>query len=126
VGGGGGVAQGGPLGRQGRRPRAADAQHATRPAPPAGDRLCFGQAAEEARASGVPLEVVYVGEDVAIDAPGLAGRRGLAGTALVHKVAGAAAAAGRGLDGVAAAARGAAGAMGTLGVALRWGGRERG
>jgi hypothetical protein len=27
-----------------------------------------------------------VGEDVAIDSPGLAGRRGLAGTVLVHKV----------------------------------------
>jgi hypothetical protein len=30
--------------------------------------------------------MVVVGEDCAIDAPGIAGRRGLAGTALVHKV----------------------------------------
>jgi dihydroxyacetone kinase len=30
--------------------------------------------------------MVVVGDDVAISAPGLAGRRGLAGTALVHKV----------------------------------------
>jgi dihydroxyacetone kinase len=32
------------------------------------------------------VEVVVVGEDAAIDTPRMAGRRGLAGTALVHKV----------------------------------------
>ena len=32
------------------------------------------------------LQVVFVGEDTAIDAPGLAGRRGLAGVTLVNKV----------------------------------------
>ena len=32
--------------------------------------------------------MVVVGEDVAIEEPGRAGRRGLAGTALVHKVGG--------------------------------------
>lgn len=30
--------------------------------------------------------MVFVGEDVAISTPGLAGRRGLAGTVFVHKV----------------------------------------
>jgi dihydroxyacetone kinase len=44
------------------------------------------------------VDVVVVGEDCAIDAPGLAGRRGLAGTAFVHKVAGAAAAQGGSLE----------------------------
>ena len=51
-----------------------------------GDRLHFGLAAEQAKAEGLRVEMVVVGEDVAIEEPGLAGRRGLAGTALVHKV----------------------------------------
>lgn len=53
-----------------------------------GDRLNFGLAAEQARAAGLAVDVVVVGEDVAIDRPGLAGRRGLAGTAYVHKAGG--------------------------------------
>ena len=53
-----------------------------------GDRLHFGLAAEQAKAEGLRVEMVVVGEDVAIEEPGLAGRRGLAGTALVHKVGG--------------------------------------
>jgi dihydroxyacetone kinase len=48
--------------------------------------LNFGLAAEAAKAAGVEVEMVVVGEDCAITAPGLAGRRGLAGTVLVHKV----------------------------------------
>lgn len=52
----------------------------------AGDRLHFGVAAEAACAAGLRVRMVVVGEDVAIAAPGLAGRRGLAGTVLVHKV----------------------------------------
>eukprot|EP00955_Chlamydomonas_euryale_P063354 358641-Chlamydomonas_euryale.AAC.4 len=51
-----------------------------------GDRLHFGLAAEQAKAEGFNVEMVVVGEDVAIDSPGIAGRRGLAATALVHKV----------------------------------------
>src|SRR5205807_10390870 len=47
-----------------------------------------------------------------------AGRRGLAGTVLVHKTAGAAAEAGASLAEVAAAARAAAAAVRTMGVAL--------
>ena len=50
---------------------------------------------------------------------GIAGRRGLAGTLLVHKVAGAAAAAGASLAQVAAEARAAAAAVGTVGVGLK-------
>ncbi len=46
------------------------------------------------------------------------GRRGLAGTVFVHKVAGAAAAAGLGLDEVAAEAERVAQTMGTMGLAL--------
>eukprot|EP00199_Chlamydomonas_sp_CCMP681_P000386 CAMPEP_0119101896 /NCGR_PEP_ID=MMETSP1180-20130426/807_1 /TAXON_ID=3052 ORGANISM="Chlamydomonas cf sp, Strain CCMP681" /NCGR_SAMPLE_ID=MMETSP1180 /ASSEMBLY_ACC=CAM_ASM_000741 /LENGTH=591 /DNA_ID=CAMNT_0007086077 /DNA_START=161 /DNA_END=1936 /DNA_ORIENTATION=+ len=84
-----------------------------------GDRLHFGLAAEQAKAEGLKVEMVCVGEDVAIDSPGLAGRRGLAGTALVLKVAGATAAAGGTLAEVAAAAQAMADNIATLGVALR-------
>jgi len=84
-----------------------------------GDRLNFGLAAELARAEGVTVEMVVVADDVALVADGAhAGRRGIAGTVLVHKIAGAAAAEGCSLFEVAAAARAAAGAMGTMAVAL--------
>ncbi|HTU19271.1 MAG TPA: dihydroxyacetone kinase subunit DhaL [Gemmataceae bacterium] len=84
-----------------------------------GDRLNFGLAAELARAEGIPVEIVLVADDVALSASvGHAGRRGLAGTILVHKVAGAAAAAGASLAEVAAEARTAAVAVRTMGVAL--------
>lgn len=84
-----------------------------------GDRLNFGLAAELARAEGFLVEMVVVGDDVALAAGGAhAGRRGIAGTVLVHKIAGAAAAEGRSLRDVADAAHAAAAAMGTMGVAL--------
>lgn len=86
-----------------------------------GDRLNFGLALEYAKAEGLMVEMVYVGDDCALPArsSGIAGRRGIAGVCLVHKVAGAAAAAGASLEQVAAEARAAAAAMGTMGVALR-------
>ncbi len=59
-----------------------------------GDRLNFGLAAEIARTEGLRVAMVVVDDDVALGAGGGAGRRGIAGTVLVHKVAGAAAAAG--------------------------------
>jgi dihydroxyacetone kinase len=84
-----------------------------------GDRLNFGLAAELARAEGIPVETVVVADDVALaGSAGQAGRRGLAGTVLVHKVAGAAAEAGAPLAEVVATARAAAGAVRTMGVAL--------
>ncbi len=84
-----------------------------------GDRLNFGLAADLARAEGIPVETVVVADDAALSASsGLAGARGLAGTILVHKVAGAASEAGGSLAEVAAEARAAAGAVATMGVAL--------
>jgi triose/dihydroxyacetone kinase / FAD-AMP lyase (cyclizing) len=84
-----------------------------------GDRLNFGLAAELARAEGIAVETVIVADDVALpESATHAGRRGLAGTILVHKVAGAAAEAGLALPEVAAAARAAAGEVRTMGVAL--------
>ena len=83
-----------------------------------GDRLNFGLAAELARAEGVAVATVVVADDVALAAEGGAGRRGLAGTVLVHKVAGAAAEAGLPLAEVAERAQRAADAVGTMGLAL--------
>ncbi len=84
-----------------------------------GDRLNFGLAAELARAEGIPVETVVVADDVALrDTVAAERRRGLAGTVLVHKVAGAASAAGLDLAAVAAEARATAAAVGTMGVAL--------
>ena len=71
-----------------------------------GDRLNFGLAAELARAEGIPVEMVVVADDVALRGTvEKTRRRGIAGTVLVHKVAGAAAAAGLPLGEVAAVAR---------------------
>ena len=84
-----------------------------------GDRLNFGLAAEMARAEGIAVEAVVVADDVALrDTVEPARRRGIAGTVLVHKVAGAASAAGLDLASVAAEARAAAAQLGTMGVAL--------
>lgn len=84
-----------------------------------GDRLNFGLAAELARAEGIPVEIVLVADDVALaGSMEHAGRRGLAGTILVHKIAGAVATAGGSPAEVVAAARSAAGAVRTMGVAL--------
>ncbi len=83
-----------------------------------GDRLNFGLAAELARTEGVDVATVVVADDVALGEATGAGRRGLAGTVLVHKVAGAAADAGLPLDEVARRAQRAADAVGTMGLAL--------
>jgi dihydroxyacetone kinase len=84
-----------------------------------GDRLNFGLAAELARQQGIPAEIVVVADDVSLS--GLVRRdrrRGIAGTVLVHKLAGAAAERGMALDRVADIARRAAEALGTMGVGL--------
>ena len=84
-----------------------------------GDRLNFGLAAEIARTEGIDVEMVVVGDDVALAAEGEhAGRRGIAGTVLVHKVAGAAAARGDDLAGVRALAQRAADGVRSMGVSL--------
>ncbi|KAK0720040.1 Dak1 domain-containing protein [Lasiosphaeris hirsuta] len=72
-----------------------------------GDVLNFGVAVEKARAAGVNVEMVVVGDDVGVGRAkaGKVGRRGIAGTVLVHKISGALAAQGRSLDEVAKVAR---------------------
>ncbi|PNT00172.1 hypothetical protein POPTR_015G032500v4 [Populus trichocarpa] len=84
-----------------------------------GDRLNFGLAAEQAKSEGYKVETVIVGDDCALPPlRGIVGRRGLAGTILVNKIAGAAAATGLSLDEVAAEAKRASEMVGTMGVAL--------
>jgi dihydroxyacetone kinase len=83
-----------------------------------GDRLNFGLAAELARAEGIPADMVVIGDDVSLPAGSDAGRRGIAGTVFVHKVAGAAAAVGLSLADVKAEAVAAAAEVGTMGVGL--------
>jgi ATP-dependent dihydroxyacetone kinase len=84
-----------------------------------GDRLNFALAAELAIRAGIPCEIVVVADDVALrDLVEPERRRGIAGTVLIHKVAGAAAATGRSLTDVAALARAAAAALGSMGVAI--------
>jgi len=84
-----------------------------------GDRLNFGLAAELARRDGISVEIAVVADDVALSGTvPRERRRGIAGTVLVHKVAGAAAAVGRPLSEVAAIARATADAVATMGVGL--------
>ncbi|XP_066107747.1 triokinase/FMN cyclase [Saccopteryx bilineata] len=83
-----------------------------------GDRLNFGLAREQARAEGIPVEMVVIGDDSAFTVLKKAGRRGLCGTVLIHKVAGALAEAGVGLEEIAKRVSVVASAMGTLGVSL--------
>lgn len=61
-----------------------------------GDVLNFGVAVEKARSLGVAVEMVVVGDDVGVgrERGGKVGRRGIAGTVLVVKIAGALAARG--------------------------------
>ena len=81
-----------------------------------GDRLNFGMAAEKARKE---CRMVVVADDCALPrTKGITGARGVAGTVLVHKIAGAAASAGLLLDDVAQVAEQVCARMGTLGVAM--------
>ncbi|HZS54301.1 MAG TPA: dihydroxyacetone kinase subunit DhaL [Bryobacteraceae bacterium] len=84
-----------------------------------GDRLNFGLAAEMARSQGISVEAVTVADDIALaGSTEHAGARGLAGTVLIHKIAGAAAAAGQILRDVTLAARSAADDLATIGLSL--------
>lgn len=84
-----------------------------------GDRLNFGLAAEMATAAGIPTRMVIVADDAALrDTVERGHRRGIAGTVLVHKVAGAAAAAGLPLDAVVNEATRVSAGLASMGVAL--------
>lgn len=81
-----------------------------------GDRLNFGLAAERARSFGLNVNMVIVGDDVAL--PHLPQARGVAGTLLVHKIAGALAESGEDLDAVTEAARRVISGTKSIGMSL--------
>ena len=67
-----------------------------------GDVLNFGMGVEKAKAEGLNVKMLVVGDDVGVGRKraGKVGRRGIAGTVLVHKISGALAATGASLDDV--------------------------
>ncbi len=81
-----------------------------------GDRLNFGLAAERARAFGLKVAMVVVGDDIAL--PDLPQPRGVAGTLFVHKIAGALAEDGASLDTVTQAAERVMAGTRSLGMSL--------
>ncbi|MGS2763108.1 dihydroxyacetone kinase subunit DhaK [Sinomicrobium sp. M5D2P9] len=84
-----------------------------------GDRLNFGLAAEQARALGLKVETVIVGDDIALGQD--VEQRGLAGTLFVHKTAGALAESGKSLEEVARMARKVATQTFSIGLSLEEG-----
>jgi len=84
-----------------------------------GDVMNFEMAGELAAADGIEVTSVVVADDVAVtDSLYTAGRRGVGGTVVVEKIAGAAAEAGRSLSEVAALAQRTADAARSMGLAL--------
>ncbi|OBT57534.1 hypothetical protein VE04_02127 [Pseudogymnoascus sp. 24MN13] len=83
-----------------------------------GDKLNFGLAAEKAKSEGLEVNVVFVGDDVSVEGNELVGRRGLAGVAFVHKIAGAMASRGSSLEEVTQVAQSVSDRMVTAGVSL--------
>lgn len=84
-----------------------------------GDIMNFEMAAEMAQMEGVITDMVVTNDDVAVDnSLYTVGRRGVAGTVLVHKVAGAMAETGASLDEVKAVAERANSNVRTMGVAI--------
>jgi len=81
--------------------------------------LNFETAAEMAEMEGITVKAIVVNDDVAVeDSTWTAGRRGVAGTVLVEKIAGAAAERGDDLDGVLAIAEKVNASVRSMGVAL--------
>ena len=81
-----------------------------------GDRLNFGLAAERAAREGYRVRSVIVADDIAL--PDAQQKRGLAGTVLVHKIAGHYAAAGADLDTVADIAQRVCDGLCSIGLSL--------
>ncbi|CAK8737529.1 Dihydroxyacetone kinase [Sodalis praecaptivus] len=81
-----------------------------------GDRLNFGLAAEKAKRLGYRVELVMVDDDISL--PDNKQQRGIAGTALIHKIAGYVAEQGLTLAEVTALAQKAIGATASIGVAM--------
>ena len=82
-----------------------------------GDIMSFEMAIEMARSVNIKVDYVIVDDDVAVDVKEL-GRRGVAGTILVHKIAGAAAETGADLENVKAIAQKTIKNVRTMGMAI--------
>lgn len=84
-----------------------------------GDMMNFKNAAYMAREDGIQVDYVKVDDDIAVqDSLYTVGRRGVAGTVFVHKIAGAAAEAGCSLEEVKAVAKKTAASVKSIGFAL--------
>lgn len=84
-----------------------------------GDVMNFEMAADMARDEGIKVAQVVVNDDVAVkDSLYTVGRRGVAGTVFVHKIAGAMAETGAGLDAVQAVAQKVIDNVRTMGAAI--------
>ena len=84
-----------------------------------GDVMNFEMAAEMAQAEGIEVKQVVVNDDVAVkDSLYTVGRRGVAGTVFVHKIAGAKAEEGASLDEVQATAQKVIDNVRTMGIAI--------
>lgn len=84
-----------------------------------GDVMNFEMAAEMASMEGIEVEKVIVNDDIAVEnSTYTAGRRGIAGTLFVHKIAGAAAAQGKSLQEVKAIAEKVITNVKTMGMSL--------
>ena len=85
-----------------------------------GDVLNFGMGVEKAKAAGLKVEMLVVGDDVGVGrtAAGKVGRRGIAGTVLVHKISGALAARGASLEDVYSVAKLTAENLVSIGASL--------
>jgi dihydroxyacetone kinase-like protein len=85
-----------------------------------GDIMNFEMAAEMAQADGITVKQVVTNDDVAVkDSLYTVGRRGVAGTVFVHKIAGAKAEEGADLDAVQAVAQKVISNVRTMGMAIR-------
>ncbi|XP_048449219.1 triokinase/FMN cyclase-like, partial [Rhincodon typus] len=83
-----------------------------------GDRLNFGLALEEAKAEGIDVEMVIVADDCAFTTQKKAGRRGLCGTVLIHKMAGTMSEMGMPLSEIVEKLNAALCKLGTMGICL--------
>ncbi len=84
-----------------------------------GDIMNFEMAGEMAEAEGIDVKQVVVNDDVAVeDSTYTTGRRGIAGTIFIHKIAGAAAEAGKSLDEVQSIANKVIGNVRSMGMSL--------
>ncbi len=84
-----------------------------------GDMMNFMNAARLAAEDGIAVATVRVDDDIAVkDSLYTVGRRGVAGTVFVHKIAGAAASMGKNLEEVAAVARKTVSRVRSIGLAL--------